>query len=124
MTNQEKARIIEMRSNGEGYNAIAETLKLSINTVKTFCRRNNLTGMRAVPVHREDLSSPSDTDRLMSGEKGGNSTAARKPSPLGNTGVSADQQPCRVTISFAEESKGNVLTDVLGMLMQASICKE
>ncbi|MCM1497130.1 MAG: helix-turn-helix domain-containing protein [Clostridium sp.] len=44
MTAEEKARIITLRSNGATYSEIAEKLKLSINTVKSFYRRcgNNL----------------------------------------------------------------------------------
>ena len=35
--------IIEMRRKGQGYGAIAKALNLSINTVKSYCRRNHLT---------------------------------------------------------------------------------
>ena len=37
--------IAVMRSAGESYKAIAKALNLSLNTVQTFCRRNQLTGM-------------------------------------------------------------------------------
>ena len=39
LTEQEKKRIQEMRTNGIGFGTIARTLELSVNTVKTFCRR-------------------------------------------------------------------------------------
>jgi len=42
MTVQEKNRIAAMRKAGMGYAAIAQELEISKNTVKTFCRRNNL----------------------------------------------------------------------------------
>lgn len=42
MTGEEKAKIQTMRQQGVDYSRIAEALGLSINTVKSFCRRNNL----------------------------------------------------------------------------------
>lgn len=45
MTNDEKNRISELRRAGMGYLKIAQTLDLNVNTVKTFCRRNGLTGV-------------------------------------------------------------------------------
>ncbi len=43
MTDVEKKQIREYRKNGMGYKQIASLLNLSVNTIKTFCRRNNLT---------------------------------------------------------------------------------
>ena len=40
MTNDKKAKIIAMRKSGLSYAQIAEDLSISINTIKTFCRRN------------------------------------------------------------------------------------
>ncbi|GHU59279.1 hypothetical protein AGMMS49975_26690 [Clostridia bacterium] len=42
MTSTQKSKITELRGNGESYANVAETLGLSVNTVKSFCRRNNL----------------------------------------------------------------------------------
>ena len=42
MTDTEKTRIEEMRKEGLGYGRIAKVLGLSDNTVKSYCRRNNL----------------------------------------------------------------------------------
>ncbi|MDR1891932.1 MAG: helix-turn-helix domain-containing protein [Oscillospiraceae bacterium] len=44
MTSSQKDRIVQMRKKGRSYAAIAETLGVSENTVKSFCRRNNLGG--------------------------------------------------------------------------------
>lgn len=45
MTENQKNQIIRMRSNGDGYRVISDKLGLSLNTVKSFCRRNNLGGV-------------------------------------------------------------------------------
>ena len=42
MTELQKQRITEMRTRGDSYSQIATTLDISVNTVKSFCRRNNL----------------------------------------------------------------------------------
>ena len=42
MNSTQKQRIEHLRSKGESYAAIADSLGLSVNTVKSYCRRNNL----------------------------------------------------------------------------------
>lgn len=42
MTNQQKEQIIALRTQGYGYKKIAQIMELSDNTVKSFCKRNNL----------------------------------------------------------------------------------
>ena len=39
MTDYERSRIIALQNEGLGYKKIAKELDLSVNTVKTFCRR-------------------------------------------------------------------------------------
>ena len=43
MANQQKDRIITLRGRGKGYGSIACEVGVSEGTVKSFCRRNNLT---------------------------------------------------------------------------------
>lgn len=43
MTDDEKRRIIVLRRGGIGYGKIAQQTGVSVNTVKSFCRRSNLT---------------------------------------------------------------------------------
>lgn len=45
MTYQQKEKIRQLRGDGFSYSRIAETLGISENTVKSFCRRNNLGGV-------------------------------------------------------------------------------
>jgi len=52
MTNIQKNKIAELRKASASYSVIAERLNLSINTVKSYCRRNNLT---AVTAAKSDL---------------------------------------------------------------------
>ena len=42
MTNEEATRISELRDQGYGYKKIADTLSLSLNTVKSYCRRHEV----------------------------------------------------------------------------------
>lgn len=50
MTDEQKARIFRMRQKGMSYDAVAEALSLSKNTIKSYCRRNGLSGKRAKTV--------------------------------------------------------------------------
>jgi len=51
MTALQKENIKQMRGRGESYARIASALGISENTVKSFCRRNNLGGdLSAVPL--------------------------------------------------------------------------
>ncbi|CDE29692.1 putative uncharacterized protein [Ruminococcus sp. CAG:403] len=42
MTNEQKEAIASMRDAGVPFPSIAEQLGLSINTIKSFCKRNNI----------------------------------------------------------------------------------
>lgn len=48
MTKEQKLEITQLRTAGYGYFRVAQALGISENTVKSFCRRNNLSGMVAV----------------------------------------------------------------------------
>ena len=45
MTNTQKSKIADLRKSGASYGVIAERLNISLNTVKSYCRRNNLTAI-------------------------------------------------------------------------------
>ena len=42
MTDHQKAQIIKLRADGNGYGKIAKSIGISLNTVKSFCRRNDI----------------------------------------------------------------------------------
>lgn len=46
MNQSEKTRIKELREDGMGYAEIARKMDISINTIKSFCRRNGLGGIK------------------------------------------------------------------------------
>ena len=48
MNIQQKTEIASLRSQGFGYTKIAQALGLSKNTVKSYCKRNNLSGTALV----------------------------------------------------------------------------
>ena len=83
MTQEQKTRIAQLRQQNVGYASIARELSLSINTVKAFCRRNDLAGTRNPAVETiETLSGESPDIDLPSGPNRGNSTTTvRKGSP-------------------------------------------
>jgi endogenous inhibitor of DNA gyrase (YacG/DUF329 family) len=47
MTNTQKEQIKKLRLAGYGYKRIAQALSLSVDTVKSYCRKNNLAGVMA-----------------------------------------------------------------------------
>ena len=118
MTDQEKQRIAVMRSLGESYNEIAVKLNLSVNTVKTFCRRNQLTGVRATFSVPEDLSATPSTQSLISGADGGNSTDAEEPENVGKPGNSRKRQTFTVKLEFAEHDDETAVSDIIQMLIR------
>ena len=50
MTDEQKQQIIALRRDGVGYGRIAARLQISINTVKSFCRRHSLAAKKAASV--------------------------------------------------------------------------
>ena len=117
MTAQEKTTIMRLRKKGTGYSDIAKQLNLSLNSVKSFCRRNSLMGMR----QSRGLSKTDRTNNLILCKTSGNHTGGEM---VGSSDATASKEKCRLTISFAERSEGNLLADVLGLLMQDTFSRE
>ena len=46
MTDLQKEKITELRKNGESISSIAEKMNLSVNSVKSFCRRKDVSPMK------------------------------------------------------------------------------
>lgn len=57
MTDEQKQQIIALRRDGAGYGRIAARLPISINTVKSFCRRHSLAASTAGAVCEQCVSS-------------------------------------------------------------------
>ena len=68
VTVEEKNSIIRLRKVGQGYSTIAATLGLSKETVKSFCRRNDLGGRRAQSA---DFQRGIGSAQLSVGNRGG-----------------------------------------------------
>lgn len=58
MTEQQKQQIEKLRRDGYGYIKIAQALGVSQNTVKSYCRRKNLTG--SLGTQQPKMRMPSD----------------------------------------------------------------
>ena len=54
MTENQKAQICALRKQGAGYVKIAQQTGISQNTIKSFCRRNNLTASEKADVPAVD----------------------------------------------------------------------
>ncbi|MBR4457346.1 MAG: response regulator transcription factor [Clostridia bacterium] len=115
MTELQKENIAFLRSQGESYKAIADALNVSINTVKTFCRRSRL----AAALEMENDAETSAINNLISTGNRGNSTGAARYRRKGRTGPIL----CDVTVSYADADDESAIPDVLNMLSGASFAR-
>ena len=60
MTEQQKTRIAQMRASGESYAKISAALSISENTVKSYCRRKNISAHGNTASNIEDTSRTDD----------------------------------------------------------------
>lgn len=70
MTGEQKQQIIVLRRDGAGYGRIAARLQISINTVKSFCRRHGLVAKSADSVC-EQCGKPIEQNPGLSRIRGG-----------------------------------------------------
>ena len=120
MTLEQKNQIARMREQNLGYACIAKEMGLSVNTIKAYCRRNDLSGNRSLPdTQPEKTSGTSDGIDLHIVGGHGNTTTAKRPGDVGNTNVPGNQQIWEVSVSFAEEPDETAVADVLSMLTNA-----
>ena len=121
MTQKQKRRITEMRKQNLGYAYIAKELDISLNTVKAFCRRNDLAGNRSTTdTQPEKKSVSSQKVDLIRADSRVNSTTAKQPRALENTELSDGQPICEVTVSYADEPDLGAVADVLDLLTHAN----
>ena len=55
MTNGEKVQIVQMRKRGLGYTEIARSLGMSVNTVKSYCRRSGVKPLEKMTAQSGDV---------------------------------------------------------------------
>ena len=96
MSPTQKEKIEEMRKKGMGYGAIAKQMQMPLNTIKSFCRRNNLAsdmlGARFDPIPRKN--------RVKTQKK-------KEPPKIF----------CEVTVSYNENPSSLAVADVMQTLM-------
>lgn len=110
-----------MRKNHIGYAAIANELKLSLSTVKSFCRRNSLQSSDIeTDTQPENISVSSQKVDLIRADSRVNSTTAKQPRALENTELSDGQPICEVTVSYADEPDLGAVAYVLDLLTHAN----
>lgn len=112
---------VKKMSTEVGYAYIAKELDISLNTVKAFCRRNDLAGNRSTTdTQPEKISVSSQKVDLIRADSRVNSTTAKQPRALENTGLSDDSPVCEVTVSYADEPDLGAVADVLDLLTHAN----
>ena len=55
MTDNQREQIKALRIDGYGYTKIAQTLEMSVNTVKSYCKRNNVSIKTTEPETPKDV---------------------------------------------------------------------
>ena len=58
MTDKQKNQIAEYREQGMSYTEISKKMDLSINSIKTYCKRHGLGGVKAYEADGEELIIP------------------------------------------------------------------
>ncbi|MBR3431554.1 MAG: helix-turn-helix domain-containing protein [Clostridia bacterium] len=120
MTLEQKSQIARMREQNLGYAYIAKEMGLSVNTIKAYCRRNDLSGNRSLSDTQPENSSGTTSEIDLHIERShGNTTTAKRPGNVEKPIVPGDQQAWDVSVSFAEEPDETAIADVLGMLTNA-----
>ena len=69
MTIEQRSLILSLRDSGHGYSDIADRLGISKNTIKSFCRRNGASGVRAVNYVERQNCCPQCGKKLIQPEK-------------------------------------------------------
>jgi endogenous inhibitor of DNA gyrase (YacG/DUF329 family) len=62
MTSIEKEGVRQMRLNGSSYSLIATSLGISVNTIKSYCRRHNLSSTDSLQIS-DNLFSPDTVEK-------------------------------------------------------------
>lgn len=121
MTKQQRDTVTEMRAQNLGYGQIAVNLDVSINTIKSFCRRNGLSGAhQGTDTQPEELSEkPGETGLIDRGSRGYSNVPSKSKRRKG-TGFPAGRPVCEVTVSYADKSDETAIDDVLSMFMHSS----
>lgn len=69
MTTEQKSQIFDLRAQGCGYATIAKAMGLNKDTVKSFCRRNGVAGIRAAKQTERQNRCPQCGKKLIQAEK-------------------------------------------------------
>jgi endogenous inhibitor of DNA gyrase (YacG/DUF329 family) len=69
MITEQKSQISALRAQGCGYANIAKAIGLKKDTVKSFCRRNGIAGIRAVKQAEQQNCCPQCGKKLIQAEK-------------------------------------------------------
>ena len=115
MTVEQKRKIEELRRQGLGYCTVAKQVGLPSNTVKTYCRRNNLStfalsGKAPSTEAKPIVKHPLPAEPAQTTQKVVIVTPKEKAPP-----------ECEVTLSYRANPDMRAVTDVMMTLMNISM---
>lgn len=113
MTDDQKQKIETLRRQGIGYCTVAKRVGLPANTVKTFCRRNNLSSAvlsDGAPSRKPQAGTSVQTsaEQIQMKKESGSYSSKGKSSA-----------ECEVTLSFSTNPDMSAVEDVMTALMNS-----
>ena len=121
MTEEQKNTITAMRHDQFSYAAIANKLSLSVNTVKAFCRRNDLDSGHLTNSKRiSDLSVTMPSDALIVARNRGNTDDTKARKSPGRTNKPGALVGYGVSVSYSDKPDESAVMDVLRILMNTN----
>ena len=115
MTVEQKRKIEELRRQGLGYCTVAKQVGLPSNTVKTFCRRNNLSSF-ALSGKAPSTEAKPRIKRQLSAEPAQTAQEVVIVTPKEKAPAE-----CEVTLSYRANPDLRAVTDVMMTLMNISM---
>lgn len=101
MTTEQKSQIFALRVQGFGYATIAKAMELNKDTVKSFCRRNGATGIRAAKRTEQPNRCPQCGKKLIQVEK---------QKPRGSALTSADRRGGTLTQRWSNKRRSTAMS--------------
>ena len=113
MTEEQKQEIEVLRCQGIGYCTVAKRVGLSANTVKTFCRRNNLSSAALLG------GAPARKPQARVGVQTSEEQIQMKKESVDYSSKGKPSAECEVALSFSTNPDMSAVEDVMAALMNS-----